>query len=217
MDPRPQWRSTTAGPSPPHTIPQVVPPKAPARCRAAAPLSCRLRCVSQRPFRLGPGPAVVAILLSLAHPCAAADPEELYVAALADMKRADYASACPRFAEARRLKPDATPALQGLALCLDKKGATASAWSRYRELTVELKAQGDVQRAQTAADRADELAKILSTVMIRVEAGDMQGLILRLDKEDVPKVMLGSKMNVDPGTHVLEASAPGYQVWQTTF
>jgi hypothetical protein len=173
--------------------------------------------VSHRPSSLGPASAVVALLVALSHPCAAADAEEIYVAAVAAMKQGDYAIACPRFAEARRLKPDATPALMGLALCLDKRGATASAWSKYRELTMELKTQGDSARAQAAADRAEELSKILSTVVIRVDVSDTPGLILRLDKEDVPKVMLGAKMNVDPGPHVLEASAPGFQVWQTTF
>ncbi len=160
--------------------------------------------------------ACAAALLCAPRPCAAAtDPEEVYQAALAEF-RAGQPSACAKFAESRRLKPDSTAALQGLAQCYDKFGKTASAWARYRELTVELKSHGDPERAQLAAARADELGKILSTVRIKLESPDTPGLILRLDKEEVLRVMFGTKMNVDPGTHVLEATAPGYEVWQTT-
>ncbi len=160
--------------------------------------------------------AGAAALLWAPRPCAAAtDPEEVYQAAVAEL-RAGQPSACPKFAESRRLKPDSTAALQGLAQCYDKFGKTASAWAKYRELTVELKSRGDAERSLAAAARADELSKILSTVRIKLESPDTPGLIIRLDKEEVLKVMFGTRMNVDPGPHVLEATAPGYEVWQTT-
>jgi hypothetical protein len=160
--------------------------------------------------------SAVAALVWLARPCAAMDPEDVYQAALADLKAGRFGEACPRFAEARRLKPDSTPALQGMAICFDKAGKTASAWARYRELSVEMKAHGDKDRADAASARADELARILSTVVISADAPDTPGLILRLDREQVPGVMFNTKMNIDPGVHVLEATAPGFEVWQTT-
>jgi hypothetical protein len=57
--------------------------------------------------------STTAALLCAARPSTAVDPEELYQSALADMKARSYASACPKFADARRLKPDSLAALQG--------------------------------------------------------------------------------------------------------
>ena len=160
---------------------------------------------------VGVGLAMVAVSL----PCAAVDPEQVYQAAVADMKAGRYADACPRFAEARKLAPESTPALHGLATCLDKFGKWASAWTKYRELAVELKAHGD-ERAPAAMERAAELAKILSTVTVRVQAPEPPGLILRLDREELPHVMFDPAIKIDPGAdHVLEATAPGFEVWQT--
>jgi len=150
------------------------------------------------------------------QPSGAVDPETVYRSAVDDLKAGKYAEACPKFAEARRLKPDSTPALQGLAQCYDKSGKTASAWAKYRQLSVELKTGGDSARAEAASARAEELGKTLSTLQIIPGAADTAGLVVRLDKEDVPRAMFGTKMNVDPGSHILEATAPGYEVWQTT-
>ena len=149
-------------------------------------------------------------------PSAAVDPEQVYQSAVADMRAGRYAEACPKFAEARKLAPDSTPALHGMAQCYEKAGKWASAWTRYRELAVEMKAHGD-DRAKAALDRAAELAKILSTVRIKVDAPDTPGLILRLDREEFPRAMFGTGVNVDPGDHILEATAPGFEVWQTHF
>jgi hypothetical protein len=155
------------------------------------------------------------VLLALARPCPAADPEEVYQSALADLK-ADNPGACPKFAEARRLRPDSTAALLGLAQCYEHFGKNASAWGKYRELIVELKAQGEAAKADAATRRAADLAQMLSTVVLVPALPDTPGLIVRLDAEDVPRAMFGTKMNVDPGAHTLEATAPEHEVWRAT-
>ena len=161
-------------------------------------------------------PMAAAAVLGLASPAAALDPEDVYRSAVKDMQDGKYADACPKFAEARRLKPDATPALIGLAQCYDKLGKTASAWSKYRELSVDLKNQGEAAKAETASKRAEELEKLLSTLLIKPQGADTPGLIVRLDREEVAAALLGTAVKVDPGPHVIEATAPGYNVWQTT-
>jgi hypothetical protein len=153
---------------------------------------------------------------AFAQPTSAIDPEVIYRSALDDMKAGRYPEACPKFAEARRLQPDSRSALQGLALCYDKSGKTASAWAKYRQLSVELKSGGDSAKAEAAAARAEELGKALSTLKVSPAGSETPGLVIRLDKEEVPRAMFGAAMNVDPGSHVLEATAPGYEVWQTT-
>jgi hypothetical protein len=179
--------------------------------------------MTPRVLRLGLAAVTASVLLSFAPPAAsqsrgggAVDPEVVYRSAVEDLKAGKYAEACPKFAEARRLKPDSTPALQGLAQCFDKWGQTASAWAKYRQLSVELKTGGDSGRAEAASARAEELGKTLSTLQINPGGADTEGLVIRLDKEEVPRAMFGTKMNVDPGAHLLEATAPGYEVWQTS-
>jgi hypothetical protein len=162
------------------------------------------------------GAVAMLVLTALSRRSAAVDPEDVYRSAVADFKAGSYAAACPKFGEARRLRPDSSPALQGLAQCYEKLGKTASAWGKYRELVVDLKARGETERSEAAAQRADELAKILSTVTIAPGSPDTPGLIIRLDGEDVPRVMFGNKMNADPGAHTLEATAPAHEVWRTT-
>lgn len=113
------------------------------------------------------------------------------------------------------MRPESTPALQGVAQCYDKIGKTASAWAKYRELQVEFKVHGDTEHSQAAGARAEELGKILSTLTIKRQSTDATGFLLRLDSEEVPQVMIGTKINVDPGQHVLQATAPGFEVWET--
>ncbi len=171
-----------------------------------------------RSLKCGAAAVPLACALSLLSGAAWAqvDPEVVYRSAVDDLKAGRYAEACPKFAEARRLKSDSLPALQGLAQCYDKAGKTASAWAKYRQLSVELKQSGDTGRAEAAANRAEELSHGLSTLEIRPESSDTAGLVVRLDKEEVPRAMFGTRMNVDPGHHILEATAPGFEVWSTT-
>jgi len=161
--------------------------------------------------------AALVCVLGVSRPAwCQVDPEVIYRSAVDDLKAGHYAEACPKFAEARRLKSDSLPALQGLAQCYDKAGKTASAWAKYRQLSVELKQSGDGARAELASSRAEELGRSLSTLEIKPESSDTPGLVIRLDKEEVPRAMFGTRMNVDPGQHILEATAPGFEVWSTT-
>ncbi len=174
----------------------------------------------RRTFKLGAAGAPLACAFALLTATGPAwsqvDPEVVYRSAVDDLKAGRYAEACPKFAEARRLKSDSVPALQGLAQCYDKAGKTASAWAKYRQLSVELKQSGDAARAELASNRAEELGRSLSTLEIKPESADTPGLVIRLDKEEVPRAMFGTRMNVDPGQHILEATAPGFEVWSTT-
>ena len=169
-----------------------------------------------RSIRRGAAVATTTLLLLEPRTGRAADPEAVYVAALADFQAGNYASACPKFAEARRLKPDANAPLFGLAQCYEKAGKTASAWSKYRELAVDLRARGDAARADAAAARADGLAKDISTITVTLAAPAMAGLVIKLDHEEVSRAMFGSRINVDPGEHVIEAVAPGFEPWRMT-
>ncbi|APR86982.1 hypothetical protein A7982_12331 [Minicystis rosea] len=139
----------------------------------------------------------------------------LYDAGLKQLDAKNYKDACPKFLESRRLDNTKIASLIALAKCHDQAGQTASAWARYRELTVEFKKLGNPDGEKAATHRADELEKVLSKLQINTTT-DVPGLIVRRDGNDVSKAELGGPVNVDPGPHVIEATAPGYEVWQTT-
>ncbi|MFT3769121.1 MAG: hypothetical protein QM820_27080 [Minicystis sp.] len=162
-----------------------------------------------------------ALLVPLTASAAGPDPESvqkaqvLYDAGLKQLDAKNYKDACPKFLESRRLDNTKIASLIALAKCHDQAGQTASAWARYRELTVEFKKLGNADGEKAATRRADELEKVLSKLQINTTT-DIPGLIVRRDGNDVSKAELGGPVNVDPGPHVIEATAPGYEVWQTT-
>ncbi len=140
--------------------------------------------------------------------------ESLYQAGLKLMDEGKFNEACPKFVESQRL--DAASGTQiALAKCFDKSGKTASAWALYKDVAFAFKKAGNAAGEKAANDKADELEKKLSKLQINA-VGDAPGLVIRRDNEEVGKAVLGTPIAVDPGPHVIEATAPGYQVWQTT-
>ena len=140
--------------------------------------------------------------------------ESLYQNGLKLMEGGQFNEACPKFVESQRL--DAASGTQiALAKCFDKSGKTASAWALYKDVAFAFKKAGNAAGEKAANDKADELEKKLSKLQINA-AGDAPGLVIRRDNEEVGKAVLGTPIAVDPGPHVIEATAPGYQVWQTT-
>src|SRR5882762_4535782 len=71
--------------------------------------------------------------------------------------------------------------------------------------------QGDSARSDEASRRAKELEPILSHITITVT---VRAPGLRLQRDDVilEDAALASEIPVDPGQHVMSASAPGYTV-----
>lgn len=140
--------------------------------------------------------------------------ESLFQAGMKLMTDNKFDQACPKFVESQRL--DAASGTQlALAKCYDKSGKNASAWALYKDIAFAFKKAGNAAGEKAANDKADELEKKLSKLQINA-AGDAPGLVIRRDNEEVGKAVLGTPIAVDPGPHVIEATAPGYQVWQTT-
>ncbi|MEP7121305.1 MAG: hypothetical protein ABJE95_10365 [Byssovorax sp.] len=159
--------------------------------------------------------ALISTLL-LGSASAFADPvaESLYQDGLMLMDAGSFAQACPKFVESQRLDP-ASGTQIALAKCYDKAGKTASAWALYKDVAFAFKKAGNAAGEKAATDKSSELEKKLSKLQINA-AGDAPGLVIRRDGEEVGKAVLGTPIAVDPGAHVIEATAPGYQVWQTT-
>jgi len=128
-----------------------------------------------------------------------------------------FTEACPKFEASEQLDPGLGTVLN-LAECYEKLGKTASAWAEYREAIPLARASGSQVRLDLATQRSQALESRLSTLTIRAMGGDTDSaaLDIRRDGVPVPTAVLGSAIPVDPGPHVIEATAPGKQKWSST-
>jgi hypothetical protein len=117
--------------------------------------------------------------------------------------------AIPKFQASQKLDPG-VGTLLNLADCYEQVGKTASAWAEYREVIALARAAGSKEREELATQKAKALEPKLSRLAIKV-SGDASGLSITRDGEALESAELGVAIPVDPGTHVIEASAPGKQ------
>ncbi len=130
------------------------------------------------------------------------------------MEADNPAAACPKFEASNREDPSAGTMLN-LAMCYEKLGKTASAWAQYKETVVKAKAQGRDAHAAKAREAAEKLEGKLSKLTIEAPAVRPQGYVIRRGDVELSSGAFGLAVAVDPGTHVIEASAPGYVTYRT--
>ena len=157
---------------------------------------------------------VVAIVLSLvalsARADKVADAEDLFRRAKALMAQNRPAEACPLFQESYRSEP-APGTLLNLALCHEAIGKIASAWGEFRSAEQQARAATPPRedRIKLAREHAEALEPRLSRIKIVVPSeARAPELVVKIDGETKSEV-LWSGVAVDPGTRVVEASAPG--------
>ncbi len=128
-----------------------------------------------------------------------------------------YSEACPKFESSQRLDPGVGTMLN-LAECYEKTGRTASAWAEFREVISAAKAAESKEREELARQRAAALESKLArlTIALSPAAAATRGIEVRRDGLLVDSGELSSPIPVDPGKHVVEATAPGKLKWYTT-
>jgi hypothetical protein len=128
----------------------------------------------------------------------------------------NFGEACPKFLASQRLDPKVGTVLN-LADCYEKNGQTASAWARFIEGKTMAERAGQTEREAFARDRAAALAKKLSklTVVLSADARSIAGLQVKRDDVPIDPAAIGIAAPIDPGSHVIEATAPGRQGWST--
>jgi hypothetical protein len=127
-----------------------------------------------------------------------------------------YAEACPKFADSLKLDPGVGTMLN-LAVCYERIGKTASAWSAYLDAAAAARDKGETERERVARARAAALDPTLSRVTILVApAATGSDVDVRLDGTRIPQTLWGVATPVDAGTHDLRASAPGRVPWSTS-
>jgi hypothetical protein len=130
--------------------------------------------------------------------------------ALLDHGRVD--EACDKFEASQRMSPAVGTQLN-LAICREKQGKTATAWSLFAEVeSVSLRA-GDETRAGIAHQHGTALASQLKKVVIEVPTPP-PGMVLKLDGVVLPSGALGTEIPLDPGSHAIVATAPGKKKWE---
>jgi hypothetical protein len=128
-----------------------------------------------------------------------------------------YAEACPKFEESFKLD-HGLGTLLNLASCHESDGKPATAWAEFSEAMSQAKRQGDADRAQLAEDHMKALEPKLGHVSVSLAPGaSIPGLVIKFDSSELSQAALGVQIPVDPGKHLLEATAPGKQSYSQTF
>jgi len=170
-------------------------------------------------------PLAVFALVALAPAVSAAEPggdpvalaEALFQQGKQLLERGDAHAACPKLAESLRLDR-ATGTLLALAMCHEVEGRLASAWAEYLEVIARAKKDGRADREEAARQWAQKLEARLSTLSVAVPAAvaEIPGLRVRRDSVALDAPAWSTAVPVDPGPHVVVATAPGRETWTTT-
>jgi serine/threonine-protein kinase len=147
----------------------------------------------------------------------AAAAEALFEQARGFMRESRFAEACPRLAESYRIDP-ALGTLLYLADCYEKNGQTASAWATFTDASALARARGEKDRDERAKSRIQALVPKLSKLTITVAPQNETSANLEVKRDGivVGKTIFGAPVPVDPGDHMVEASAPGKKPWKGT-
>jgi hypothetical protein len=131
------------------------------------------------------------------------------------LKAGKAAEACPKFEESHRYDPSSSTMFK-LGECYELLGRTASAYGAFGEAERLARRKSEGQRAWVAASRRKAVEAKLSKLVVRVSGGDAPGLAVVLDGKPMGQGTWGSALPMDPGEHVLEATAPGKRAWKGT-
>jgi hypothetical protein len=108
--------------------------------------------------------------------------------------------------------------LLNLAECHRRQGKTATAWREFDEAIRYAKEAEYSEAVITAIQYRDQLARMLSELVVEVPAGPNRppGLEVTLDGEPLPEQQWGQTLYVDPGIHVVTASAPDHRPFSSS-
>jgi serine/threonine-protein kinase len=135
--------------------------------------------------------------------------EELFRAGRELLGARRFKEACEKLDASEKLDP-AVGTLFSLGECYSGAGRTASAWFAYRTAIAVAAQRGDARR-EAAEARAAAIEPLLSSLVVRV--GLAAGVRVAIDGEPFADEVLRAPVVVDPGAHVIVASADGFLPW----
>jgi hypothetical protein len=161
-----------------------------------------------------PGVALLAVALGLGLATGAradgdhkATAEALFNKGRDAAKRGDLATACAAFEESERLDP-APGTMFNLGDCEEKLGHLAAAWQWFQEASLKLPASD--KRRPLVESRVAALKVRLPMLAIQLAPDAPEGTTVTRDAIELRQASLGASLPLDPGTHQVVVSAPGY-------
>jgi hypothetical protein len=134
--------------------------------------------------------------------------ETLFLEGKQLMEEQRYEEACKRF-QASHQAEKSVGAILNLALCHQQLGKLASAWSEYKDAAALAERMNQPERKEGALDYAAEIEPKLSRLTVRV-LRPVEGLVVTRGGEPLPSGSYGVAVPVDPGSYLIEATAPGH-------
>jgi len=163
---------------------------------------------------LGGFTAFVGLLAFIASARAGSPAEDSFQEGRRLLAAGQTDEACLRFAESYAMVAS-SGTLLNLALCHQTQGKTATAWNEYRAAARLARNQGREDRASVADGKAQALEATLARVTTTaVEA--VPGLRVATEAGPLGEGGLKVDVPIDPGTHRVTATAPGYLPWSAT-
>jgi hypothetical protein len=138
--------------------------------------------------------------------------ERFFVQGRSAMRALRYEEACAKFSESHHVDP-ASGTLLNLAVCREAQGRTATAWKHYQEALALSLDEKNLEGERFARERLQALEAILCRLTIEPPATGRADLAVMVDGIKLESTMWGSARPVDPGTHVVVASAPRRKSW----
>jgi hypothetical protein len=126
------------------------------------------------------------------------------------VREARAAAGCAAFEAALVARPEPSVRIE-LADCYAQLGRTASAWAQYREAASAARQAGASELEATARKHAKALEEQLSYVTVNTWKG--QEVLVARDGAPIESAVLGTAIPLDPGSHLITASAPGKRGW----
>lgn len=164
-----------------------------------------------------------AALLVLAPTLAAAQtPGELsearktFTSALADEEQGHFEAALEKFRRVQAVR-ETVAVRYRIGACLEALGRLKEAVPAY-EGAIALGSGGDPSNAESitaARAKLADLAKRIPQLSLNVSETAPRGVEVELDHAVIPAAALDAPISVDPGTHVVSATAPGAVPFRT--
>lgn len=168
------------------------------------------------------GALLLALATSAASPRAEAQSasrqgvaQTLFDEARIHFDRGEWDAACEKFRSSQELDPRGGTLLN-LALCREKQGRVASAWTAFAEARNLSAKEGRSERVAFAEKKLRELEPSVPKLVVVVDAAQPGDLAVRLDGEELPRAAWNTGVPVDPGAHRVEASSRGVRPFTAT-
>lgn len=157
----------------------------------------------------------IATVIAAMHPARADDAaaDAKFQSGMQHFKLQDYATACKEFEESEQLGPNPSTKYY-LAKCALQSSKPARAWNLFKQAAA---AMPDAKMRAVAEQGANDLTAQVGLVTL-VGTQPAPKLEVRMDDEVITvQVLVGQPIAVEPGPHVLRATAPDRDVWKREF